>query len=75
MRKIAKVTRNFRVTIPTEIRTAVGIKEGDFVIFSVEKGKIVITPLKKKRLTYRAGFKISVEEMERIVEEMYDKSD
>ena len=73
MEKIAKVTRNFRVTIPTGIRTAVGIKEGDFVIFSVEKGKIVITPL-KKRLTYRAGFKISVEEMERAVEEMYDEA-
>ena len=74
MEKVVKVTRNYQVTIPAEMRTAFDIKEGDLIKFVAEKDRIVLLPVKKKRLTYRAGFRISVEEMERTIEEMADEA-
>ncbi len=44
------------------------------MIFSFENDKIVNAPLRKRRLTYKAGFKITVEEMERTAEEMLDEA-
>ncbi|OIO38157.1 MAG: hypothetical protein AUJ72_03035 [Candidatus Omnitrophica bacterium CG1_02_46_14] len=39
-----KVTRNFQVTIPAEIRKALSIQIGTLVDFVVEKGALVIRP-------------------------------
>ncbi len=72
--KTVKVTRNYQVTIPAEVRSALGIEEGDLLSFEIENGRAVLIPVRKKRLTYRAGFKISIEEMERAAEEMMDDS-
>ena len=39
-----KVTRNFQVTIPAQIRKALSIKIGTLVDFVVEKGSLVMRP-------------------------------
>ena len=49
MQKV-KITYKGQVTIPKKIRTALAIKEGDSVIFSVEGDHAVVMPIKKKAL-------------------------
>jgi len=46
----AKITFKGQVTIPKEVREALGIEEGDSVIFMVEKDRAILKPLKKKSL-------------------------
>ncbi len=46
----AKITFKGQVTIPKEVRNALGIEEGDSVIFMVEKDQAILKPLKKKSL-------------------------
>ena len=41
-----KVTRNFQVTIPAEIRKVLSIRIGTLVDFVVEKGALVMRPKK-----------------------------
>jgi AbrB family looped-hinge helix DNA binding protein len=41
-----KVTRNFQVTIPAEVRKALSIKIGALVDFVVEKGMVIMRPKK-----------------------------
>ena len=41
-----KVTRNFQVTIPAEIRKVLSIQIGTLVDFVVEKGALVMRPKK-----------------------------
>ncbi len=43
---IARVTRNFQVTIPKDVREVQGIKEGDKVLFSVDGSKVEISKFK-----------------------------
>jgi len=42
---ITRVTRNFRITIPKEVREKMNIKKGDSVRISVEGGKMIIEKL------------------------------
>jgi antitoxin PrlF len=37
-----KVTRNFRVTIPSKIRNKIGLKEGDIVEITLNGEEIII---------------------------------
>jgi len=46
----AKITFKGQVTIPKEVRTSLDIKEGNSVIFFIEKDHAVLKPLKKKSL-------------------------
>ena len=46
----AKITFKGQVTIPKEVRNSLDIKEGDSVIFVIEKDHAVLKPLKKKDL-------------------------
>ncbi len=75
-RAVVKVTRNYQVTIPVSVRTKANIREGDFVEISYDEkeGIIKISPMRRKRLTIRIGKDISVEEMERAIEEMLDEA-
>ncbi len=50
---LVKVTRNRQITIPIEICSRLGIKEGDYVEVSLEGNKIVIRKI--KRLDELAG--------------------
>ena len=66
----AKVTRNFQVTIPLEIREKLGVKEGDMIVFTFneESGKVYMTKVVERRLRLRANRKLTPEEIERIIE-------
>lgn len=43
---LTKVTRNFQVSIPKEIRDKIRIEQGDFIEVSERDGEIVMTPKK-----------------------------
>lgn len=64
-----KVTRNYQVTIPAEIRNKVGLKEGEEVeVYLDELGRILIERVETKRKTLVYGGKLLPEEIERIIE-------
>ncbi|QPG51216.1 AbrB/MazE/SpoVT family DNA-binding domain-containing protein [Saccharolobus solfataricus] len=68
---ISKVTRNFQVTIPYEIRKVLGIKEGDYIEFAIENGKVMIKPVRKVWSTIRLGREVTVEEIEEIASKAF----
>ena len=64
-----KVTRNFQVTIPAEVRAKLGIKEGDLMeVYTDDKGRIVMEKVKKRRKTLKSGRKLTIEEINSIIE-------
>ncbi|WP_297506053.1 AbrB/MazE/SpoVT family DNA-binding domain-containing protein [Thermococcus sp.] len=66
---VTKVTRNYQITIPAEIRKALGIKEGEILEVSLEGDKIVIQRLRKQRKRLKLGRNITPEEIEKSIEE------
>ncbi len=66
---VTKVTRNYQVTIPAEIRKALGIQEGELLEVKLEGDRIVLQRLRKKRKTLKLGKSMSVEEIERSIRE------
>jgi len=62
------VEKRGRIVIPAEVRRALGIKEGSELLVEVERGRIVLTPV--RRITARDLFgiageeKVSLEEVE-----------
>mgnify|MGYP001770929219 FL=1 len=73
---IVKVTRNYQVTIPASVRERLGIRVGDLVrvIYDENEGVIKIVPVKRSRITIRLGRRITVEEIEKSIEEVMDES-
>jgi antitoxin PrlF len=65
---LTKVTRNYQITIPAEIRKVLGIKEGEYLDVELRGDKIVIKRAKRKWKTFRLGRKITEEELERLEE-------
>ena len=61
-RYMGKITveRRGRIVIPAEIRRALGIKEGSELFIEIERGKIVLTPV--RRITARDLFGVAGEE-------------
>lgn len=52
---ISKITRNFQVTLPKDVRNVVGISEGDSVVFVFEGNKVVLQKLKENPIMASAG--------------------
>lgn len=48
--QVAKITSKGQVTIPKEIRQALGVKENDQLLFVVEGDQAIIIPLKHRAL-------------------------
>jgi AbrB family looped-hinge helix DNA binding protein len=48
--QVAKITSKGQVTIPKEIRQALGVKENDQLLFLVDGDQAVIIPLKQRAL-------------------------
>lgn len=48
---LAKVTYKGQVTIPRNVRRALGIEAGDSLFFRVENDRAVVTPVRRRRLT------------------------
>ncbi|MQL56480.1 AbrB/MazE/SpoVT family DNA-binding domain-containing protein [Acidianus ambivalens] len=71
-----KVTRNFQVTIPSEIREKLGIKEGNYVEVTLDEsnGAIIIKPYKRKWTTIRLNRKVDQEDIDKAVEEALNDS-
>ena len=66
MTHLVKVTRRGQVTIPKNIREALGIREGDLVEVSLENGRVVLS----KPGTPEPGDPVGPKEYKRIVEEL-----
>ncbi|MGB9705991.1 MAG: AbrB/MazE/SpoVT family DNA-binding domain-containing protein [Pyrobaculum sp.] len=69
-----KVTRNYQITIPAEYRKKLGIEIGDVVTIYLEGDRLVLVPARRRRITFKAGRPISVEELERAVEKALDEA-
>lgn len=76
MKNLIKVTRNYQITIPADVRRRLNINEGDFIeiVYDESEGVAKIIPVKRKRTTVKLGRKISVEEMEKIIEEVLNEA-
>ncbi|WP_297497817.1 AbrB/MazE/SpoVT family DNA-binding domain-containing protein [Thermococcus sp.] len=70
---LTKVTRNYQITIPAEIRKALGIKEGEYLSVELRGDEIVIKRARKKWKTFRLGRKLTAKELERISEEAMEE--
>src|SRR5438128_4558886 len=44
MTTLVKIQRKGQMTLPSRLRSAIGVAEGDMVEASVQRGKIVLTP-------------------------------
>ncbi|MGC8584217.1 MAG: AbrB/MazE/SpoVT family DNA-binding domain-containing protein [Thermoproteus sp.] len=69
-----KVTRNYQITIPAEYRKKLGIEIGDLVTIYLEGDRLVLVPARRRRITFKAGRPISVEELEKAVEKALDEA-
>lgn len=49
--RIAKVTSKGQVTIPKPIREELGIEEQDRLLFTVEAGRLIVTPVSRHALS------------------------
>jgi len=76
MRDVVKVTRNYQVTIPVDVRDRLGVRGGDLVriVYDEQEGVAKIIPVRKRRITIKLGREVSVEEVERLVEEALDEA-
>lgn len=65
-----KVTRNYQISIPAEIRRRLNIKLGDIleVHYDEEKEEIIIKKIKEQRKTLKLGRKLSPDEIEVLIE-------
>src|SRR5258708_40222183 len=59
MTTLVKIQRKGQLTLPTRLRSAVGVAEGDLVEASVQRGKIVLTP---KMTIHRPKFPVADDE-------------
>jgi len=52
---IGKITRNFQVTIPRDVREVRPVREGDLVMFSVEGDRIILEMVDEDPIKAAAG--------------------
>ena len=61
---ITKVTRNYQITIPSDIRKKLGIKVGDVLVVEIEDGKAVIKKSDLELPLLPGGKGLKVEDIE-----------
>jgi AbrB family looped-hinge helix DNA binding protein len=66
-----KVTRNFQITIPAEIRSKLDIREGDYVDITLneKEGVIIIRPYRRRWTTLKLGKNLTPDEIEELIRE------
>jgi AbrB family looped-hinge helix DNA binding protein len=67
----SKVTRNYQITIPQEIRASAEIEEGDTVTLEYDEAEnriLIKLPRRGRRSTMRLGRSLTVEEIEGSIE-------
>ena len=64
-----KVTRNYQITIPAEIRRKINLRLGDVVdvTYDEKTGEIRIKKISKRRKTLKIGRKLTPEEIESLI--------
>ena len=70
-----KVTRNYQITIPAEIRRKLGIKIGDILMVRYEDGVIIIEKPRLDLPTFRLGREITTGDVEKAVEEALEEDE
>ena len=48
MQASAKITSKGQITVPLKVRTALGVKEGDKLVFEEHGGEMVVKPEKRE---------------------------
>jgi antitoxin PrlF len=66
---VVRVTRNYQITIPAEVRRRLRIKAGDRVVVEVEGDRIVIRKASGGLTRIRLGLRLTPKEIDRLVEE------
>ncbi len=66
---ITKVTRNYQITLPAEVRRALDIREGEYLKVEIERDGIILRKLEKKRKRIKLGKRITIDEIEKEIEE------
>ena len=66
---IVKVTRNYQITIPADIRDKVNLRIGDLVdvVYDNDRKVIIIRKVKQDRKTLKAGKMLTPEDIERLI--------
>ena len=67
---ITKVTRNYQITIPAEIRKALGIKQGEYLTVELRGDEIVIRKAEMEWPSIDLGRDFTPEEIEENTEKM-----
>ena len=69
MKKLIKVTRNYRITIPAYAREKLGIKIGDLVSIEVRGDEIVIKKVVQEIPRIKLGRELNVDDINKLIEE------
>ncbi|WP_456420628.1 AbrB/MazE/SpoVT family DNA-binding domain-containing protein [Thermococcus sp.] len=67
---VTKVTRNYQITIPAEIRKTLGIKEGEYLTVELRGDEIVIRKAEIEWPSIDLGRDFTPEEIEKNVKKM-----
>jgi antitoxin PrlF len=65
---VTKVTRNYQVTIPSDIRRKLGIKVGDVLVIEIEDGKAVIKKSDLELPLLPGGKGLKIEDIEEAIQ-------
>jgi len=68
---LVRVSRRFQITIPSEIRRKLNIREGDYVDVELDEreGVVIVRPCRRKRCTPRFGRRLARKRIDETVEE------
>jgi AbrB family looped-hinge helix DNA binding protein len=67
------VTRNFQITIPAGIRNALGIKEGDILVVTLETDSVVVRRAATELPKISIGKALSTDDIEKLIEESIEE--
>ncbi len=73
---MVKITAKGQITVPKEIREALGVGHGDHFLFRIEEGKAVMYPVKGSLLDLRGSLKPKnvPEDLEKVREQVKRKA-
>ncbi len=64
---ITRVTRNYQVTIPSDVRKKLGIRIGDILVIEIEDGKAIIKKSTLELPLLPGGKELKVEDIEEAI--------
>ncbi|NJE46766.1 AbrB/MazE/SpoVT family DNA-binding domain-containing protein [Thermococcus sp. GR7] len=64
---LTKVTRNYQITIPSDVRKKLGIRVGDVLVVEVKDGKVVLKKSELELPLLPGGKGLKVEDIEEAI--------